>query len=134
MQATGAGMIYRAENDETARRLPTITAAAATYIAVVLVVWLVILGLLIWSATKAEAHDWFPANCCSGFDCRVIKQSDVQTTVRGFVLPGNSEVVPYSSPKIKQTPPEGDGDYAACTKGGKPDGAIICLYIPTWGT
>jgi hypothetical protein len=50
IQATGATMIYRAENYET-RRLPTITAAAATYISVALIVWLAFLGALIWSAS-----------------------------------------------------------------------------------
>jgi hypothetical protein len=87
---------------------------------------------LIWS--EARAHDWFPPNCCSGFDCKVIPQSQVKASKNGFVIPGNPEVVPYSSPKIRQTPPEGDGNFALCTKGGKPDGAVICLYIPTWGS
>lgn len=82
----------------------------------------------------ARAHDWFPANCCSGHGCRVIAADQVQTTRQGFAIPGNPEVVPYSSPKIRQTPPEGDGRYAVCTKGGEAAGAVICLYIPTWGS
>ena len=82
----------------------------------------------------ARAHDWFPADCCSGFDCKVIPQSQVQASKGGFVIPGNPEVVPYSSPKIRQTPPEGANNFAVCTTGGAPDGAVICLYIPTWGS
>lgn len=107
-----------------------------------LLVFLVIMGLAaavfvaacLLLARPAYAHDWFPSNCCSGFDCRVIKPTDVHTTSRGFLIPGNPEIVPYSSSKIKQTPPEGEGNYALCTKGGKADGAVICLYIPTWGS
>jgi hypothetical protein len=92
------------------------------------------LACIILLAGKADAHEWFPPSCCSGHDCKVIKPDDVKTTKRGFEIPGNPEVVPYSSPKIRHTPPEGEGNYALCTKGGKPDGEVICLYIPTWGT
>ncbi len=82
----------------------------------------------------ARAHSWFPASCCNGGDCRVITADQVQTTKQGFVFPGNPEVVPYSSPKIRQTPPEGDNAYAICTRGGVLEAPIICLYIPTWGS
>jgi len=96
---------------------------------------LALTGTVLLLMTQAgAAHDWFPANCCSGHDCKVIEQSQVQTTAQGFQIPGNPEIVPYSSPKIKQTPPEGDGNFALCTEDGKPDGAVICLYIPTWGS
>lgn len=90
---------------------------------------------MVWVASVSPAlpHDWFPAQCCNGGDCNIITAKQVQTTKNGFVFPGNPEVVPYSSPKIRQTPPEGDGAYAICTEGGKPAAPIICLYIPTWG-
>jgi hypothetical protein len=89
---------------------------------------------IILHSGPAWPHDWFPPNCCSGHDCKVIAPDKVQTTRQGFVIPGNPEIVPYSSPKIRQTPPEGDGNFALCTKGGKPEGEVICLYIPTWGS
>jgi hypothetical protein len=92
------------------------------------------LAVYLWFLWPAGAHDWFPANCCSGFDCKVIAADQVQTTRQGFAIPGNPEIVPYSSSKIRQTPPEGEGNYALCTTGGRPDGAVICLYIPTWGS
>lgn len=92
------------------------------------------LFVIITSCTKEVwPHDWFPTSCCNGGDCRVITADRVLTTKNGFVFPGNPEVVPYSSPKIRQTPPDGDGAYAICTKGGEPDTEIICLYIPNWG-
>lgn len=92
----------------------------------------IIVAGFIWS--EAKAHDWFPPNCCSGFDCRVIPPDHVKASKGGFIIPGNPEVVPYSSPKIRQTPPEGEGNFALCTKGGKVEGEVICLYIPTWGS
>lgn len=92
------------------------------------------LAALAASFQPAHAHEWFPPQCCSGHDCKVIPQSDVQATKHGFVIPGNPEVVPYSSPKIRHTPPEGEGAFALCTRGGKPDGEVICLYVPTWGS
>lgn len=116
------------------RTKPTIDAQAVTYLTLLFVLWLFCLGALILGAMQpAHAHDWFPARCCNGGDCRVITSDQVHTTKQGFVFPGNPEVVPYSSAKIKQTPPEGEGAYAICTKGGVADAPIICLYIPTWG-
>lgn len=82
----------------------------------------------------ARAHEWYPPNCCSGFDCAPIEMDDVQLTPEGFVIPGNPEVVPYSSPKVKRTPPEGGNRYHLCTRAGKRDGEVICLYIPNWGS
>lgn len=96
-----------------------------------------ILALFMMAAfyTKAaQAHDWYPPNCCSGTDCAPIPMDDVRITPDGFVIPGNPEVVPYSSPKIRQTPPEGGQKYHLCSRGGKRDGEVLCLYIPNWGT
>lgn len=95
----------------------------------------IVVGIYMLFGTGAVwAHDWFPPNCCSGADCRVITPDHVKLSKQGFVIPGNPEVVPYSSPKIKRTPPEGEGNFAICTKGGAVDGAVICLYIPDWNT
>jgi hypothetical protein len=83
---------------------------------------------------EAYPHEWYPPNCCSGYDCAPIEMSDVQLTPEGFVIPGNPEVVPYSSPKVKRTPPEGANLYHLCTRAGKRDGEVLCLYIPNWGS
>lgn len=98
---------------------------------------IIALGLLAWwffGPTEAKAHNWFPAQCCNGGDCRVITQEQVMMTRKGILFPGNPEYVPYDSPKIKETPPEGEGAYAICTRGGVQSAPIICVYIPTWGT
>ncbi|MCV0395447.1 MAG: hypothetical protein K5872_22125 [Rhizobiaceae bacterium] len=94
----------------------------------------VVVGAMALGVTEARPHEWYPPNCCSGFDCRPIEMESVRITPEGFVIPGNPEVVPYTSKKIRQTPPEGQGRYHVCTRGGKSEGAIICLYIPNWGT
>lgn len=89
---------------------------------------------LIVGADQAWPHEWFPAECCNDGDCDVIPQSMPQMTREGMRFPNNPEVVPYNSPKIRQTPPEGDGAFALCTEGGVEGAPIICVYVPTWGS
>ena len=91
------------------------------------------IGLALCVST-AWGHEWWPPQCCNGGDCRVIDQSDVTMTSEGFQFPGNPETVPYNSPKIRQTPPEGNGVFGLCTQGGKTETPVICVYIPTWGS
>lgn len=93
---------------------------------IIIAVWLMV--------GQSWAHDWYPPNCCSGMDCAPIPMDDVRLTPEGFVIPGNPEVVPYSSPKIRQTPPEGGNQYHLCSRAGKRDGEVLCLYIPNWGS
>lgn len=94
---------------------------------------LAVVGWLVLAA-PAAAHDWYPPNCCSGHDCAPIAMDEVRLTPEGFVIPGNPETVPYSSPKIRQTPPEGGNRYHLCTRAGRRDGEVLCLYIPNWGS
>lgn len=82
----------------------------------------------------ANAHDWYPYNCCSGHDCRPIEQDDVALTSAGFFVKESGETIPFNDPRIRRTPPEGGSKYHRCSKGGKPEGETICLYIPDWGS
>lgn len=95
----------------------------------------IVLLAAIWTPIDpAEAHDWFSLQCCSGMDCREIPASAVTAAKGGYRIDGNPHVVPYSSPRVKQSPPQAGGAYGLCTVGGKPDGAVICLYVPGMGS
>lgn len=88
---------------------------------------------LLTLATPAQAHEWFSWQCCSGLDCREIPAEAVTPTKGGYRIAGNPELVPYTSPKVKQSPAVAGGAYGLCTRGGRPDGAVICLYVPDMG-
>lgn len=88
---------------------------------------------LLTLATPAQAHEWFALQCCSGMDCREIPASAVTAAKGGYRIDGNPHLVPYSSPRVKRSPPQAGGAYGLCTVGGKPDGAGICLYVPDMG-
>lgn len=110
----------------TMKMLRIIVAVAALFA----VLW----GVACCAVRPTNAHDWYPPHCCSGHDCRAIEAADVTMTPAGFLIKENGETVPYSSDKIRRTPPEGGGLYHRCSVGGTPQGATICLYIPNWGT
>ena len=74
---------------------------------------------------------WFGNECCNNFDCQIIPASIVKATPEGYVIEGRpNEIIPYDSKMIKNTPEKGGGRYAICTRGGKFDAKLICLYIP----
>jgi hypothetical protein len=68
--------------------------------------------------------------CCHLLDCRPIHQSDIEETAQGYVIKITGEVIPYGDRKIKQSK---DEDFHHCTRGGKPEGETICLYVPNRG-
>jgi hypothetical protein len=106
----------------TTPRLPAAGFAAATAFAV---------NVILASATVGHAHDapagWiYPQFCCSGYDCRPVPASDVEEGPKGYVIRPTGELVPMSSPKVKDSP---DGEYHWCSVAGADDGKTICLFV-----
>lgn len=107
--------------------------AVAYVIGLIVVFALAAIALLfVLSAVPAKAHDWYPPQCCSGHDCRVIDVDDVKLTPLGFEIKESGEVISYSDNRIRKTPPEGAAKYHRCSEGGKAAGKTICIYIPNW--
>lgn len=89
---------------------------------------------LIITPTAAAAHDaplgWkYDFMCCSAADCREIKSSDIGEIQEGYQIKLSTlkEVVPYGSPKVKDSP---DGRFHWCSYSGRNDRKTICLYVP----
>jgi len=82
------------------------------------------------SMTAANAHSWFPNACCHGRDCRHAEPGEVVPTADGWLIPLTGELLPYDSPKVRKTPPEGAGEIYRCTHKQDPALPTICLFVP----
>lgn len=92
-------------------------------------------AVAIFMTSKARAHDaptgWsYPTACCSGFDCREVADADIVEGARGYEIRATGEMIPMTSPKIKQSP---DGRFHWCSEQGAEHGKTICLFIPPRG-
>lgn len=82
--------------------------------------------------TAAKPLGWsYPFSCCSGVDCRPVKQSDIKETPEGYVIAATGEVIPYKDRvRIKDSP---DGEFHWCSVAGADDSRTICLFVPPKG-
>lgn len=89
-------------------------------------------SLLSLSSTAVQAHDapsgWsYPTSCCSGIDCREVRDDQIIEGPNGYVIKVTGEVIPMTSRKVRQSP---DGVYHWCSVGGSDQGRTICLFVP----
>jgi hypothetical protein len=82
-----------------------------------------VLAMIPWSASSA--HDWYPWYCCSGIDCRQLQPGELRRGRWGWLTP-SGVLVPFGDPRLKVTPREHPGVHL-CER---PDGSVICLYVP----
>jgi hypothetical protein len=98
-----------------------------------------LIALLIVNA--ASAHSWYEPRCCSDKDCSPLPHTNVRINQDGFVIliPGaaKAQMIPFADPRVRMipsdAPPEDAHRFHACTVQGKPDGRILCLYVPQGG-
>lgn len=91
-------------------------------------------------AHRAQAHDWYPALCCSGRDCHPTgavegaREPAARFTPRGWVL-HDGKVIPHD--RVRQSP---DGALHVCRRNGDPKGDVIevdgkpCVFAPGLGS
>lgn len=77
--------------------------------------WLFIWVVLVVSAMigvehrKARAHDWYPPDCCSDNDCRMLPASRVKAMRDGgYLIDG---LIAIQRERVRPSP---DGEYHAC--------------------
>jgi hypothetical protein len=99
-----------------------------------------ILAGLLFTATTAAAHDWYPIECCSGMDCAPVEKVEIISLQSAGImgsapLPGSmlittkhgSVIVPANFPRRESK----DNQMHACIRpstGGTP--RLICLFLP----
>lgn len=78
--------------------------------------------------TSAMPQGWsYPISCCSGYDCREVPYTQIKEGPEGYVIASTGELIPMTDRKVKPSP---DGEFHWCSRGGKEDGATICLFVP----
>lgn len=79
-------------------------------------------------ASKLQPLGWtYGWECCSLTDCSEQKAGAIVETPKGYVVKASGTIIPYGDKKIKRSK---DELFHLCTHGGKPDGVVICLYVP----
>jgi hypothetical protein len=81
----------------------------------------------------AQAHEWFPRDCCGGHDCYAVDESELTPTSQGWRVEATGEVLPYLSRKVRQTPAEADGPYFRCSGRGDRTASTFCIFVPEFG-
>jgi hypothetical protein len=100
----------------------------ARILLVCLAIWFSLLALL-FATSKARAHDWYPASCCSGKDCEPVPYTAVVEVQGGW----NVDFVSLRLGRITQFLPYRlkreslDGGFHGCWR---PDGTPICFFVP----
>lgn len=84
---------------------------------------------------RAQAHDWYPATCCSARDCRPVPLGEAHQDKNGFLfILINGRWRSIAPDKIQQTPSP-DGLLHVCyshndAMPSDPDPSIFCVFIP----
>ena len=69
----------------------------------------------------------YGVECCSNKDCREASNDEVGETPQGYLIRASNTLIPYNDRRVKQS---GDEFFHICTVGGKPDGRVLCVYVP----
>ncbi len=81
--------------------------------------------------TAAQPLGWaYGVECCSLMDCSQSAPAAVTETPQGYRIKLTGKLIPYGDKQIKRSR---DEFFHHCTRGGKPDGETICLYVPDRG-
>ena len=89
----------------------------------------------VWAgmAGAASGHDWYPARCCGGYDCRMLPATSVTAVNGGWLIDETDEVFPYG--KEDDSP---DGQFHRCENRTWPrlsngQYRTRCLFVPNLG-
>lgn len=99
---------------------------------VVLLLCILIL-ILAWAVSEANAHSWYDRSCCDLTDCTPLPPDAVQVTPQGYRLP-NGQLVPFARARVSM-----DRDFHWCRRSPtspliEPYGELACFYAPMGGT
>lgn len=90
--------------------------------------WFAVLIPFLYVA-PASAHDWYPWECCSGYDCAPVEKVDAQDLNMIVRSKHGSVTVPASFPRRESK----DNKMHVCMR--REDGRmkLICIFLPPPG-
>lgn len=78
-------------------------------------------AIAFWLLTSpASAHQWYPAECCSGQDCREAEKGEILSAPDGYLIMGRW-FRPHAAVR-----PSPDGKFHLCF----PSGRLGCVFGP----
>lgn len=86
--------------------------------------------LVVQLSTSAQAHSWYPWECCSGNDCAPVPREQVNEVTGGWKLP-DGRFIPYRQARMSP-----DGLFHLCEQKWPKtiaDRKILCFYAPVGG-
>ena len=91
------------------------------------------IGVLLGSANDADAHSWYPKECCSNHDC-VAADTVVDGGADGKTVIVGQTRIPIPDGQVRRASP--DGRVHVCFRSGPgelygdPNYLILCLFLP----
>lgn len=85
------------------------------------------LTALLLFTVSALGHDWYPAYCCGGHDCKQLGRNEVKVTPLGY------EILGRFHKNFDEAAPSPDEFYHACVTGGNevsPEPKLQCFFAP----
>ena len=77
-------------------------------------------------ASAAQAHSWYPEQCCRGDDCTVLPGSAVRPSPEGWMLSTTGETIPFDDSRVLISP---DGRFHQCIFPTEKH-TTQCLFVP----
>lgn len=93
----------------------------------------VLVTLLFFACGRAEAHDWYPNDCCNARDCYEISASEIEMLPSGaYRIKATSEIFspPGSNISLSHYRFSPDGNFHRCSWNAAREATSICLFIP----
>lgn len=92
-------------------------------------VWLAwVLGAIVFvlAITRADAHSWYPVECCHDRDCAPVKSSDVEEGPDGYFYRLTGEFIARKNTRVSM-----DEDFHLCRN--EHTNLILCFFVPSRG-
>lgn len=92
---------------------------------------MIAVGIMILIVQPARAHEWYPWECCSGYDCGPIPLAETPKEEKGGFTLTDGRHVPY-----KDLKPSPDGRWHLCEQKHEKEPRnrkILCVYAPIGG-
>lgn len=88
----------------------------------------IIFLIVMAAATSADAHEWYPIECCHGLDCAPVDRAEVQDGGMMVVTSKNGTgVVPATLPRRESK----DNRMHVCMRPSTSGGMrVICVFLP----